>query len=612
MTNPNANRGDPQTIDGIEIPRPYTVWRNGVFTDWTPPPPPAPRAPGFADQPTPEPEPDPRPTEPSIDVDCPAGERILPAPVWVSARAIGVDGQQRIQVTLGDRHTLWVPRSDLADARTLIRTLVGHGYLATEKAASQLAEFLTACLASPTIPAKRLVHGLGHVGGGAFVFPDEAITSAGPDDTIVSSLAMPGLAPHGSLDAWREFVVPRMQHNVVQLALASVFAAPVLPVIGESSFSVYFWGQHKTGKSAAQILALSAFSSLDNGLYGTLNKTGNHVLSAVDRFVGLPVVMDEWEQGKAAGLSPSTLIYDIASNKSRGRVKRDGTPMEQRSFSTIVLTSGEREISDYSEDGEVTGGARARLVSFRITQKVVEARDWRAAAAQNYGHAGREFITRLMRDERDFRCEFLELTQALEAKHPDVEPTRVKLCATLAYASQLARDYLALPFKDAKEWGSNVVLAMTSCDNVADEAHKSGWERALDAIRGLVQTRQASFPYAGNQAPASVPTLGYIDLTRLEVQVATSAFDRALRDAKVAPKAARAELFDHGLMLRASNGRFALQRSTSIGKAYFYVLNYHALFGDEAPPQPPPDDDDDVETIPGSLPFVMPDLGEGA
>lgn len=572
------------------VPSEYRLWRDGVTCDDT-------RA---------------------SDITQPHGGQgtlCLKRPIWIDQKATALTTQaQQLRCVFLDeafqQQVVWLDRAELASPRTLVRLLVARGFIALETDGLVLSRYLTAWLTenAETIQRVALVDRLGHVridDQDVFVLPDCAIDRTGTHTRVLTNAqhSCPGLRTRGSMDEWEAYITRALKYPIVQVAVAATFTAPLLPLIGEAGMAVYFWGEAKTGKSASQILAASAFSAPRDGLVITLDATQVGVGSRFETVSGLPTTLDEFEE---ASIDPAKLIYKIASGTGRTRSARDGTPQAPRSFDVVVLTSGEREIADYAKTGNgVAGGARERMLSVRVTERVEEAGDWRRQAGAHYGHAGRKFLSSMLAMDVDHRAAFLAVAEGIKATLPKGTPvTRAKIVGAIAYAGSLANQILGIPLcQDPVAWGVNLAQAVASGDLLASESLAKPWERALVAIQEAIFARQQAVHGLTYGNAQNVPSIGYA--LDHEIGLVTKAADDILKATNIPTKRAWAELEERGYVSQP------VQRRTPIGRLYFRVFDRHKLLPNDFSPQPPQLPPDDGETIPGSLPFVMPDLGEG-
>jgi hypothetical protein len=224
--------------------------------------------------------------------------------------------------------------------------------------------------------------------------PMELLAPEGMDNLIE------GWRPAGSWEGWLAAVDNASDFAPMWVALYAAAAAPLLEIVGCTSFIVDFCGETTGGKTTALRLAASVWGRpSDNGTTAMYSWDSTKVF--IERVCGflchLPVILDETKRAKSPQVVRD-VIYDFANGQGKGRGSIAGT-RATASWRTVMLTSGESAATGFSQDA----GTRARVLSIEgkplghdravggpaaeaITRGVLE----------HHGHLGRKVATYLV------------------------------------------------------------------------------------------------------------------------------------------------------------------------------------------------------------------------
>lgn len=170
----------------------------------------------------------------------------------------------------------------------------------------------------------------------------------------------------GSLATWRTAVGALAANSPhLKLAIVASFAAPLLELaarIGRpcGNFCVDFANTTSTGKTTLLRLAASAWGNpFDNadstGLVASWGATKSFIERLATIRNHMPIFLDDTKRARQ-GVA-SEVVYMIANGQGDGRASITGV-QERRRFRTILLSTGEGRLVDFSEDG----GARGRTL----------------------------------------------------------------------------------------------------------------------------------------------------------------------------------------------------------------------------------------------------------
>ena len=303
----------------------------------------------------------------------------------------------------------------------------------------------------------RCATAVGWCGRGAFVLTDEVI-GPGAAGVIFQSEAREhdGHGQAGTLDAWREKVASRAVGNpMLMLDISAGFTGPMLWPTKQESGGLHKTGDSSTGKSTGLEGARSIWGPPDftrswrataNGLEGT---------AAMHNDCLLP--LDEISQCDPREVG--AVSYMIGNGQGKSRATRTGAARAIKRWRTFLLSTGERTIGATMAEGghRIKAGQSIRILDVRadgrahgvfdelhgFTSGRALADAIKEAAAECYGTAGRAFLERLTRDERDFG-ELLARMKALPAfgaGKSEQEGRAGGRFALVAMAGELATEY---------------------------------------------------------------------------------------------------------------------------------------------------------------------------
>lgn len=246
---------------------------------------------------------------------------------------------------------------------------------------------------------------------GTFVLPDAVYGRSA--ETVVFETNSPEeltrLAKNGSLDSWQKHVAEPCQGN--SRAVASIcigLAPPLLQLLGEDNGGFHLRGNSSIGKSICLFLGSSVWGG--SNLIRTWNATVNGLEGVATMHKDILLPLDEL--GQAEGKAAGDAAYMLGNGQGKSRAGRDGGGKVAKRFRNLLLSSGEKSISDLmTEAGKHTmAGQEVRLVEIPADAEVgygvfenlhgrTTSRDFaetlKRSATEHHGHAGRAFVTLL-------------------------------------------------------------------------------------------------------------------------------------------------------------------------------------------------------------------------
>ncbi len=194
-------------------------------------------------------------------------------------------------------------------------------------------------------------HSIPELSDPVFVTPAGDVLAAPSGCTLELAAAArpPGCARRGSLDGWRSAVAAAVlttncPHWI--LGAAAGFAGPILALIGIDTCGINLSGLSTSGKTLAQKLAVSAWTSprVGVGLLQSLRTTENAVEGLAQASTGTVLALDE--MAHIDGQTLGRLIYSVASGLGKARLTSNATARQRYSWATFAILSGECSLEE--------------------------------------------------------------------------------------------------------------------------------------------------------------------------------------------------------------------------------------------------------------------------
>jgi putative DNA primase/helicase len=321
------------------------------------------------------------------------------------------------------------------------------------KARNLLASYLQAK------PPKRRIRCALQVGwcDDSFVLPDAVI---GPKASgVIFQSGERGHDEHttgGSLQSWQADISARAVGNpLLLMALSASFAGPMLERCNTEGGGIHFVGDSSTGKTTLLEAGCSVWGGPNyrrswrataNGMEGAA-ALSNDCLLALDEISEC----DPREVG--------AIVYSLGNGRGKQRAGRSGNARAVSRWRCFVLSSGERSIATTMLEGgqRAKAGQAVRLLDIPAARKFGAWDDLhdlpsgtafsdaiKRASVTHHGHAGRAFLEKLTRDNRDF-CALLERIKDLPVLSADGGEGQDRRAAgrfaLLALAGEVATEY---------------------------------------------------------------------------------------------------------------------------------------------------------------------------
>ena len=184
---------------------------------------------------------------------------------------------------------------------------------------------------------------------------------------------------------------------------AAGFAGVLVDLTKSETCGLNLSGGTSLGKTTGQRIAVSPWSSpkqSDGGLLKSMRATENAIELIARDSSGTILALDE--MAHADGKVIGRVIYSLAGDVGKARMRPDGSLRRSQTWSTFALLSGEKSLEQKIRDdgGQWTGGMAARLPDVDVTgvnsHVAPETIDTLNQIFTHYGHAGPAFVRALV------------------------------------------------------------------------------------------------------------------------------------------------------------------------------------------------------------------------
>ncbi|MGE9984196.1 DUF927 domain-containing protein [Desulfovibrio sp. SGI.169] len=284
----------------------------------------------------------------------------------------------------------------------------------------------------------------------------------------------------GSLEGWRSTIGEWTRGNSrLMLAVCASLAAPLLETTGQESGGFNWMGQSSTGKTTALVSAGSVWGkgTSAGGYVQNWRSTANGLEGLAALHSDTALCLDEI--GQAPGRTIQEAAYMLANGMGKARASQDGSARAVRSWRCMILSTGEKGLAEKiaEEGGRVQAGQMVRLIDvpadagagmgiFEDLHGHESPRAFadalRHAAATDYGHAARFFISKILETPDTAAQLHAALDAGLSILCPAEASGQVQRVARrfllCAVAGEMATDWKLLP------WGNGEALqAVKAC-----------------------------------------------------------------------------------------------------------------------------------------------------
>ena len=291
-----------------------------------------------------------------------------------------------------------------------------------------------------------------------FVLPDCTYGTHKQHEIVFQSANEPIniYAPKGTLADWRDGIAAYAVNNPLLItAICCAFSGALIEPSHAESGGLHFYGDSSTGKTTLVQVACSVWGS--SNYMRSWRATANGIEGAATMFNGTLLALDEISECKP--IEVGQIIYALANGQGKQRASKTGTARAIARWKTAVISSGELTTASTIElAGEnVKAGQTVRLIDIsaqrqygawdnlhQFTSGSSFSEHLKFQATMNYGVAGREFLTNLVRDKQKLSNILQKFTTNIifNPANATGQVRRVgKRFALLAVAGELATSY---------------------------------------------------------------------------------------------------------------------------------------------------------------------------
>lgn len=208
------------------------------------------------------------------------------------------------------------------------------------------------------------------------------------------------VVPTGSFDVWKRMIVEEVVDTDLEIVLAIAAAAPLIDFLKElvhtGNLLVSLVGESSTGKTTAGCLAVSlgARCSFGESMMHTFADSKNSLMNSICS--AYPTVIDE---GSLIRYNPTSLIYELAEGREKGRLTRDLERAETNTFNTSIFMTTEKSILGLCDQNT---GLFVRCLEFEggvWTKSAHSADRIKAVCEQNFGFVVANIASLLLKYE---------------------------------------------------------------------------------------------------------------------------------------------------------------------------------------------------------------------
>lgn len=394
---------------------------------------------------------------------------------------------------LDDRWLTWAMPSELLAGQPvdILRMLFGMGLKIAHRHRPRVVEYIAEQNPQLRITAATST---GWHGAGLFITPLENI---GEGEAIyqTESAADGDYAKAGSLDGWKAGVAAALPGNpLLQLAIGTALAGPLMYPLGiHTGGGFHLLSDSSNGKTTAVYCAASAWG---HGVHFALkwNATANGLEGiAALRNDGL-MALDEL--GQADPRYVGDVVYGVADGIGKQRAGRSTSARKVRRWRVMLLSSGEITLeTKMTEAGKRTrAGQEVRLVTVSAGRRFGA---WdhlhdhqngaslsdalKRASVTHYGHAGPEFVRRLIANG-DMKA-LPAMLETIKAHFAEVSGQSARVAerfAIVALALELATGMGLLPLG-----GGEGILSMVELFEGWQAGHGEGPSEDRQILRAI-------------------------------------------------------------------------------------------------------------------------------
>ncbi|MCD8279709.1 DUF927 domain-containing protein, partial [Enterocloster citroniae] len=426
-------------------------------------------------------------------------------------------------------------------SKTKIVTLSNLGVVVNDQKAKNLVNYISDMyrINEDHLPVTKAVSHFGWIGKQFFPYVKDIVF----DGDNAQAKTVQAVGSHGTFEVWQKECMEYRKNLFVRLLMDASLASALIKKINCLCFVLHLWGASGTGKTVAFMVAASIWGIPDE-LILSVDSTINYCTSRAALMKSIPVFVDETQLSRG---SLEKLIYAMTEGKERGRLSRNSSEKDRKTWENVSFFNGEQPIV-----GEQSGaGAVNRVIELEIDQPLfTDFTHVLETVRENNGQAGEMFVryiqgipdTELVRRHKDL-CQKLSILAQSTGK-------QVQSLACILLADQLAGECL-FP-------GEKAVDLLEGVGFLKRETEVSQAERAYQFIIDWIAANENMFnPMYSNRILGKIAGDSCLfNQTELSAVLEESGFNF---------DAVKKEWAAAGYLERSSDGKYAI-RTTVAGK----------------------------------------------
>jgi hypothetical protein len=206
----------------------------------------------------------------------------------------------------------------------------------------------------------------------------------------------------GTLPEWTAFtkLLERADLDTHMFALCVSLSAPLYAFTGLKGLTVSLYGPTGGGKTLAQLWMQSVWGCPEK-LHFAAKFTQNTLFSRMGLYCHMPMTIDEATM--MADKEVGDFLYWVSQGRDKARLNRSAEERDAKTFAMpVTLSTNKSMASKLIASGLDTDAQLARLLEVSVRPSPLFIKDSEAGRKvfqfvnNNYGHAGREFVRRLL------------------------------------------------------------------------------------------------------------------------------------------------------------------------------------------------------------------------
>lgn len=351
------------------------------------------------------------------------GEKVIhisPTPCIVSAIGENIDnGEILYKLKIKDNkrreRIIWKTTSDLMKKADVTK-LLKEGMHFKEADSNKMIEYFDKCITTnkDTLPSEIAASVSGWKDDySLFVVGNRGITANGEIEVLPQENPTAELyTEKGSLSEWVQATNKIINYDAVRFKLYTACASPLLKLLNVKSFVETQQTPSGRLKTTMGWLAASIWGNPER-LQLNAESTQAGIQKTVEFCTDLPIFVDETSITDRI----KDMVYLIANGVGRSKSNSEGGLVMASTWSTIILTTGEKPILPES----ALTGQQVRVVPLRdgVNEKLpaLEVKEIQNGITENYGHVGVLFLQELFKEKDNLNSLF----NAFFSNFPEVE-----------------------------------------------------------------------------------------------------------------------------------------------------------------------------------------------